>query len=137
MIPTAMTLKILLPTEVFTHEPGVKRLVVETQEGSFGLLPGRLDCTAALVPGILTYETESGSTVYVAVDEGVLVKAGPNVSLSVRRALRGTDLSTLHDAVNQQFLTLDADEKNVRRVLAKMESGFVRRFAQFEQETRR
>ena len=44
-------------------------------EGSFGLLPHRLDCVAALVPGILTYETKEDGTVYLAVDQGVLVKA--------------------------------------------------------------
>jgi len=42
---------------------------------------------AALAPGILIYETEVEGEVYVAVDEGVLVKTGPDVLVSVRRAL--------------------------------------------------
>ena len=43
-----MTLKILLPYQVFAHKSGVSRIVAETREGSFGLLPHRLDCVAPL-----------------------------------------------------------------------------------------
>ncbi len=126
-----MTLKILLPSEVFANLEGVTSIVAETQQGSFGLLPGRLDCVAALVPGILTYSTKagkigSGDDVYVAVDEGVLVKAGADVFVSVRGAFQGTDLSKLHEAVKQQFLSRSAQDESVRQVLAKMESGLVR-----------
>ena len=64
-----MTLKVLLPFQVFADNAGVSRIVAETREGSFGLLPHRLDCVAALAPGILTYETEADGEVYVAVDE--------------------------------------------------------------------
>jgi F-type H+-transporting ATPase subunit epsilon len=62
----------------------VSRIVAETREGSFGLLPHRLDCVAALAPGILIYETEAEGEVYLAVDEGVLVKTGLDVLVSVR-----------------------------------------------------
>lgn len=84
-----MNLIILLPFRVFGELTDVLRIVAETQEGSFGLLPNRLDCVAALSPGILTYETHKQGTVYLAVDEGVLVKAGPNVRVSVRHAVVG------------------------------------------------
>ncbi len=130
-----MTLKILLPSEVFATLDGVTRIVAETHQGSFGLLPGRLDCVAALVPGILTYSTNVGE-VYVAVDEGMLVKAGSDVFISVRGAFQGTDLGELHEAVKQQFLSLSAQDKSVRQALAKMESGFLRRLAEFQQEGR-
>jgi F-type H+-transporting ATPase subunit epsilon len=68
--PTLMNLKVLLPFRIFAEKTGVTRIVAETQEGSFGLLPHRLDCVAALVPGILIYENEAEGEVYVAVDEG-------------------------------------------------------------------
>ena len=131
---TRMNLKILLPFGIFAEKTGVSRIVAETHEGSFGLLPQRLDCVAALAPGILIYETEAQGEVYVAVDEGVLVKAGSQVLVSVRRALGGTDLGQLHDAVEQEFLTLDEHEQSVRSVLAKMESDFIRRMAAFHNE---
>ena len=98
MPPTLMNLKILLPFQIFAEETGVSRIVAETPAGSFGLLPHRLDCVAALAPGILTYETEAEGEVYVAVDDGVLVKTGQDVLVSVRRALRGTDLGQLRES---------------------------------------
>jgi F-type H+-transporting ATPase subunit epsilon len=129
-----MNLKVLLPFQIFAEKTGVSRIVVETPAGSFGLLPRRLDCVAALAPGILTYETDAEGEVYLAVDEGVLVKTGPEVRVSVRRALGGTDLGQLRDAVEREFLTLDEHEQSVRSVMAKMESGFIRRFAEFQHD---
>ena len=129
-----MHLKVLLPFQVFAEETSVSRIVAETREGSFGLLPHRLDCVAALVPGILIYETETGGEILVAIDEGVLVKTGPDVLVSVRRAISGTDLGQLRDAVEKEFLTLDDREQSVRTVTAKLETGFLRRFANFQRE---
>lgn len=129
-----MTLKVLVPFQIFAEKTGVSRIVAETRAGSFGLLPHRLDCVAALTPGILIYETEADGELYVAVDEGVLVKTGPDVLVSVRRALGGTDLGQLRDAVEKEFLALDEREQNVRSVMAKLETGFLRRFAIFQHE---
>jgi F-type H+-transporting ATPase subunit epsilon len=129
-----MYLKVLLPFQVFVEKTDVTRIVAETLEGSFGLLPHRLDCVAALVPGILTYQTESGVEVFMAVDEGVLVKTGADVLVSVRRAIGGTDLGRLHTAVEKEFLTLDENEQSARTAVAKLETGFLRQFAQFQHE---
>jgi F-type H+-transporting ATPase subunit epsilon len=129
-----MNLKVLLPYKVFAEKTGVSRIVARSSEGSFGLLPHRLDCVAALVPGILVFETEAEGEVYMAVDEGVLVKSGQDVLVSVRNAIGGTDLSKLHEAVGQEFLNLNDQEKKVRSVLAKLETGFIRRFAEFHHE---
>jgi F-type H+-transporting ATPase subunit epsilon len=129
MPPPPMNLKVLLPFQVFAEKTSVSRIVAETHEGSFGLLPHRLDCVAALVPGILIYQTEADGEVFVAVDEGVLVKTGPDVLVSVRRAIGGTDLRQLRAVVEKEFLTLDEQEKSVRQVVAKLETGFLRRLA--------
>jgi F-type H+-transporting ATPase subunit epsilon len=134
MQPARMNLKILLPFKVFAEQTGVSRIVAHTSEGSFGLLPHRLDCTASLVPGILVYETAAGGEVYLAVDEGVLVKTGLDVLVSVRNAIGGTDLDKLHETIGQEFLNLDDQEKKMRSVLARLESGFIRRFAEFHRE---
>jgi F-type H+-transporting ATPase subunit epsilon len=126
---TSMTLRVLLPFEIFADETGVSRVVVETPQGSFGLLPQRLDCVAALVPGILIFETEARGEVFLAVDKGVLVKTGQDVLVSVRRALRGKALAGLRDDVEREFLTLDAHEEEMRTAMARLETGFLRRFA--------
>lgn len=129
-----MNLKILLPYQVFADIKGVKRIVAESFQGSFGLLPHRLDCTATLAPGILTYETAVGKEFFLAIDEGILVKAGADVFVSVRNAFEGTELGSLHEAVKQEFKNIDEHEKNVRSVMAKLEIGFIRRFEEFRKK---
>jgi F-type H+-transporting ATPase subunit epsilon len=134
MQSTLMNLKVLLPFRIFAEETGVLRIVAETHEGSFGLLPHRLDCVAALAPGILIYENETEGEIYVAVDEGVLVKTGLDVLVSVRNAIGGTNLGQLREAVDREFLNLNEREQSVRSVMAKMESGFIRRMVAFHND---
>jgi len=126
-----MNLKVLLPFQIFAVKTGVFRIVAESHEGSFGLLPRRLDCVAALAPGVLIYETKTEGEAYLAVDEGVLVKTGSDVLVSVRNAIAGTDFSQLREAVQREFLDLDERERSVRLVLAKMEGDLMRRMATF------
>ena len=134
MPPVRMNLKVLLPFQIFAEQSGVKRIVAETREGSFGLLPHRLDCVAALVPGILIYQTEAGPEVLVAVDKGILVKTGQDVLVSVRRAIGGRDLGQLRASVEKDYLTLDAQEKSVRSVMAKLETDLLSRLASLRHE---
>ncbi len=121
-----MHLRVLLPFQVFADETSVSEVVAETDEGSFGLLPHRLDCVAALSPGILTYKADAGD-VFVAVDEGVLVKTGMEVLVSVRRAIGGTDLGKLRDAVTREFLAPTRADQEMRSAMARLEAGFLRR----------
>jgi F-type H+-transporting ATPase subunit epsilon len=134
MPSASMQLKILLPFRVFAEKTDVLRVVAESRSGAFGLLPNRLDCAAALVPGILVYETASEGEVCLAVDQGVLVKAGSEVLVSVRNAIGGMDLGELRQAIEREFLNLDEQEKNVRSIVAKLEGSFIRRFAALHHE---
>ncbi len=129
-----MHLKVLLPFQVFLEKNGVSRIVAEMPGGSFGLLPHRLDCVAALAPGILTYESEADGEVFVAVDEGVLIKTGPDVLVSVRRALAGRDLSQLRDSVERQFLSHSEQEQTVRSAMAELEADLLRSMAKLQHE---
>ncbi len=129
-----MKLKVLLPYGVFLEQNDVLRIVAETSDGSLGLLPHRLDCAAALVPGILTYATQGDALAYIAVDEGMLVKAGDDVLVSVRRAIGGNNLDELQDAVKREFLTIDEQQRNVRAAVDKLESGLMSRLAEFQHE---
>ena len=132
--PILMNLKVLLPFQIFAEKTGVSSIITETREGSFGLLPHRLDCVAAIVPGILIYKNEAEGEVFVAVDEGILIKTGMDVLISVRNAIAGTDLGILREAVEKEFLDLNERERNVRSVMAKMESGLISRLAKFHHE---
>lgn len=129
-----MDLKILLPYRIFAEIKNVSSIVAETSEGSFGLLPQRLDCVAAIIPSIFTYETESRSVHYLAVDEGILTKAGTQVTISVRNAFGGTDLGKLHESVENEYKKLDETERDMRASMAKMESGFLFSMQKFQKE---
>jgi F-type H+-transporting ATPase subunit epsilon len=64
----------------------------------------------------------------------VLVKTGLDVLISVRNAIGGTDLGQLREAVEREFLNLNEREQSVRSVMAKMESDFISRLAEFHRE---
>ena len=132
MSPSSMQLEVLLPSEVYASEPEVLRIVAETSAGSYGLLPQRLDCVAALVPGVLVFSTAAGGEVFIAVDEGVLVKAGSRVVVAVRRAIRGSNLATLRELVTRQFMHQDAEGLQLRSAMASAEGGFMRSLARYE-----
>ena len=134
MAAQLMNLKILLPFKVFAVVQQVTRIVAETSGGQYGFLPQRLDCVAALLPGILIYESAETGIKYLAVDKGILVKAGENVTVSVRNAIGGADLGKLHESVEKEFKQLDDNEKNIRSVIEKMESSFMLRLQKFQQQ---
>ncbi len=126
-----MDLKILLPYKVFADIKNVVSIVAETSEGSFGFLPQRLDCVAVLVPGIFTYKTDKVH--YIAVDEGLLVKAGDQVMVSVRNAVGGVELGKLADAIKNEFASISADEEKVKYMASRLETGFLSRLKKFQQ----
>lgn len=122
-----MKLKVLLPTEVLLDQP-VTKVIAEAENGCFCLLPHHIDFVTALIPGLLSFFDEAGQETFLAVNEGILVKCGQEVLVSTRHAVRGTDLETLKQTVEQQFRVLDEREKLTRSALAKLEASFVRRF---------
>jgi len=130
----SMHLRILLPFKVFADENEVSNIVMETSKGSYGLLPQRLDCVAALVPGIFMYETKNEGTRYIAVDAGVMVKAGSEVLVSVRNAIGGVELGKLSDLVKEIFTQQEEAQTNVLSVTAKLESGFIYAFDKFRNQ---
>ena len=130
----SINLKIILPYKIFADVKEVKRVIVETADGYIGILPHRLDCTSKLVSGLLTYEMKDGEEIFVAVDEGVIVKAGADVLISVRNAIGGVDLGKLRETVEEEFKNLTESEKSTRVSLAKLESAFARKFMEFRRE---
>jgi len=126
-----MNLRIMVPSSVFAKETGVLRVVADTGSGSLGILPHRLDFVAVISPGILVYEKGDGGEVYIAVDEGIILKTGLDILVSVHSAVGGSNLKELQETVDREFLVLNEHEQNVRSVLSKMESTFIRRIAAF------
>lgn len=134
MTTSGIHLRILLPGGLFLDQPEVESIVAETEKGAFGILPNRLDCAAALVPSILAYRSKEKGETFVAVDEGILLKTGPDVTVSVRNATADGDLGELCHAVGELFGNLDENQRAVRSVLARLEGHFVRQLMQFGHE---
>ncbi|ETW98246.1 MAG: F0F1 ATP synthase subunit epsilon [Candidatus Entotheonella factor] len=132
-----MRLKVITPTEVLI-DTDVTKVIAEAENGAFCLLPRHVDFVATLVPSLLAFTSqtdtlqanpsqESRETV-LAVDEGVLVKCGPEVMVSTRRAVQSPDLGQLRQAIEIEFRMLDEREAMARATLAKLEADTVRRF---------
>ena len=134
MVQSILRLKILLPHKVFADVKNLSRIIAETDKGSFGILPNRLDCVAAIVPGILLYETAARKKNYIAIDEGILVKTGPEVCISARNAIKGKSLEELNASVAEEFKKLNKQEKEFRSTLVKLESGFMHVFEKFRRD---
>ncbi len=120
-----MNLKILLPSRVFCGESHVDRIVVQTSAGSFGLLSHRADCVAAIVPGILVYQVKDHNEVFIALDQGVLTKAGSDVFISVRNAIAGSDLGELKKQVEEDFLKLSGEQQTIHTAMLRMETRLI------------
>ena len=128
-----MRLTVLLPTEILVDEE-VAKVVAEAQNGSFCLLPRHIDFVAALVPGLLSFvKTMEGAEEFLAADEGLLVKCGPQVLVSTRQAGRGGELGLLRETVEKTFKVLTDQEKRARTALANLEANFIRRFLKLEE----
>ncbi|HOI17043.1 MAG TPA: F0F1 ATP synthase subunit epsilon [Geobacteraceae bacterium] len=130
-----MKLTVLLPTGVLVDQE-VTKVTAEAENGSFCLLPRHIDFLAALVPGLLSFENGTGDEEFLAVDEGILVKCGPDVKVSTRNAVRGVPLGQLRQAVKERFHSLDERERQAREVLAKLEADLVVRFVRMGEKIR-
>ena len=128
-----MHLKINIPDRVAVSETGIASIVAESPAGFFGILPHRLDCIAVLVPGILFVRQDEKDELYIATDEGVLIKTGLDVVVSVRNAIVGHDLSRMKELVEQEFLQRSEQEESVRLVLRKIEDDFTRLYREVSQ----
>ena len=130
--PTSMTLRVLLPEKVVLEQE-VQKVVAEGENGSFGLLPRHVDYVEPLVPGILSFvPVDDEDEVFAAVDEGLLVKCGSEVLVSVRNAVVGPELGHLEATVRDRFHRVDEREQAMRTALAKLESEVVHRFVDLE-----
>jgi F-type H+-transporting ATPase subunit epsilon len=125
----------MTPIRIVVDESAAK-ITAEARNGSFCLLPRHIDFLAALVPGILFFENRDGQEVFLAVDGGVLVKCGDEVSVSTRTAVQGRDLESLRRTLDQKMLRQDEREQKTRTVLARLETSFARRFMEMEKYAR-
>lgn len=131
---TMMKLKILTPEEVFLTAETPK-ITAEAANGHFTLLPRHIDFVTALVPGILFFD-HGNSEQFVAVDEGILIKCGGEVLVSVRNAVSSPDLGNLEKLIREEFKKLDEHEVATRAALNALETNMIRRFIELNKPRR-
>lgn len=137
MYDQPMHVKIILPTGIFLEEQAIK-VVGEAKNGCFCLLPRHIDMVTALTSGIFTItpvpspkDSQQNSLsvpeeeIHIALDEGILVKRGSEVSVSAWNAVRGP-LGELHKMLQAQRDALGEHELNARLALEHLEASLVR-----------
>jgi F-type H+-transporting ATPase subunit epsilon len=126
-----MNLTILLPEKTY-WQGRVKKVVGEAKNGSFCLLPAHVDFVTIMVPGIFYTVTEENQDLYLAINEGILLKTGSEVTLATRNAVKGENLGSLKKQVEEDFKKINQQDRGARNALQKLEADFVRRFLDLE-----
>ncbi len=126
-----MQLKVLLPSEVLV-DVAVSKVIAEAENGWFCLEPRHVDFVSALVPGLLRYVTAEGVEMFLGIDEGILVKCGPQVRISTRDAVVGGDPEALKASMQARGSSHDEHDRRARSVLARLEAGVAKRFLELQ-----
>lgn len=121
-----MKLSIFLPFCKLLEIDNVTKIQFETKTGNYGILPNRLDFTAAVIPGILYYES-SNQDHWIAIDEGIVIKANEDIMVSVHDAVEADTLEELESVIEKEFLLLDKNEQLIRISIAKLEGNYFQR----------
>lgn len=126
--PTSvMHLQVVLPIKILL-ELDVLKVNAEAENGMFCLLPHHLDFVATLVPSLISFVSSEDEENFLAIDQGVLVKQGDQVTVATQHAVQSGDLGKLKQTVEQQFRLINEREKIARSVLAKLEVSTIRGF---------
>lgn len=125
-----MRLLLSVPAGVLVDAPALK-VSAEADFGAFTLLPRHADCALLLVPGLLSYVDggvdEGAAEVFVAVDDGILVKTGADVRVACQRAAVAGDLSDARTALEERLRQQDESAHRSRAALSRLESEVLRK----------
>lgn len=126
-----MQLEIMVPDAILLKQK-ITKLTAESSGGSFCLKPRHSDFVTVLVPGLLSFATQSKESeeeilTYVAVNAGILVKHQGRVMVSVQEAVTGKELGELEQLIQERFEVTDDRERLARSAIARLESDFLRR----------
>lgn len=127
-----MHLKIMVPEQILADRQ-IDKIIAEAPDGFFCLKPRHIDFTSALRPGILYYYAEEQEHL-IAVDEGILVKCGAEVLVSVLKASKGEELSELEDRVRDEFQKIEETEQTASFVLKNLEAELIQHFVGLEKD---
>jgi F-type H+-transporting ATPase subunit epsilon len=127
-------LLLTVPSGVLIDDEASK-VMAESQQGAFCLLPRHADVATLIVPGLLSYlpgDAGEGNAdeVFVAVDHGVLVKAGDVVRVACQRGVVAGGLGGAEATVRERFYVQSEREKRARSALLRLEADIMRRLGE-------
>jgi F-type H+-transporting ATPase subunit epsilon len=122
-----MRLNVILPASVMPAIEVVD-IHVKTTEGWWTFLPRHADMVTVIVPHVMTCKRTDGGTVLFALDDGLLVKNGPVVTVAVRHASSGKDSAELETTVKDDFVRADEQEQKMRLIISRLQADFSRFF---------
>lgn len=119
-------LKIIKPENILVDQE-VDKVIAEGLDGSFCLKPRHIDFVSALKPGILLYESK-GEEYYMAIDEGILVKCGHDVMVSVLNGIVANNLAGLDKTVRDAFYKSEELNRATEFAMKSMEAELLLHF---------
>ena len=112
----------------------ISKVTFETPNGYYTLLPKHVDFVSALNTGIMTYQALKSAQKYAAIHEGIVVKKGEVVTISVQGAVLGNTLPQLQELIKNEFKQNEEKRKELNTAMAKLELGLMRGFNRLKGE---
>ena len=122
-----MKVRILSPIGPVLDEEAEK-ISFESLSGSRTFLPNHIDTVSALPPNIVSVRTTAHKDIYLACTQGVLVKQGSQVLISVHKAVIGNDLNNLATLIKTEFAQDEDNRRQVNTAIARLEAQLSRGF---------
>lgn len=129
-----INLKVYTPSKLFLSET-INSITIQGREGNFTILPRHVDYITSFGDSIIIYKTLDKKLVYLGVNQGVLVKIGRELELSIFSGEQANSLEELkvkikdlHDSISS-FLNKD---KNLNNSLKLMEVLMLEKILKFK-----
>lgn len=94
-----LNLRIYTPSQLFLEEV-IKKVSVYGKEGFYTILPNHIDYISSFDDGIIIFEKQDSSKIFIGVNQGVLIKTGREIQISTFSAVYGgTSLDELKNVL--------------------------------------
>lgn len=116
-------------------QQNIRKITLETLDGYYTLLPRHVDFVSAVIPSIVSYLPEQENEKYAACHQGIVVKKGDKITLSVQGAVLSETLPELQERIKTEFKQNEEQRKQLNTAMARLELGLVRGFQQLKGAT--
>lgn len=129
-----INLKVYTPAKLFLSET-INSITIQGREGNFTILPRHVDYITSFGDSIIIYKTLDNTLAYLAVNQGVLVKIGRELELSVFSAEQANSLEELKIKIkdlNEKISSFLNQDKNLNNSLKLMEVLMLEKILKFK-----